>query len=350
MSISKKSIFIGGLSLGFVAILLAFFGNPANMAICVACFIRDTAGAMKLHSAAPVQYVRPEIAGIVLGAASISFIRKERNSVAGSSPAIRFILGIVMMIGALVFLGCPLRLVLRMAGGDLNAYVGLIGFAAGIFTGTIALKKGFSLGKSHPTNQSSSVVLPLFLLGILFLSVTTSLFVTSSEGPGSMHAPLLIALAGGIIFGITAQILRLCFSGSLRDVLLIKNYNKLTIIGIFFSIVLIYNLVSGNFNLGFTNQPIAHTEHLWNILGMYVVGLAGVLLSGCPLRQLVLAGQGSSDASIVVFGMFFGGAIAHNFNLASSGEGTTAAGRIATIICILILLIIATTNRKKGFK
>lgn len=347
MSISKKSMLFGGLSLGFVAIMLAFFGNPANMAICVACFIRDTAGAMKLHSAAPVQYVRPEIAGIVLGAAGISFFRKERQSVAGSSPATRFILGMIMVIGALIFLGCPLRLVLRMAGGDLNAYVGLIGFVAGILTGIVALKQGFFLGKAKQTNQTSSFILPIFLLAILILSVTTSLLVTSSEGPGSMHAPVAIALLGGLIFGITSQILRLCFSGSIRDALLIKNYDKLLIVGLFFTIVLIYNLASGNFNLSFANQPIAHTEHLWNILGMYIVGLAGVLLGGCPLRQLILAGQGSSDATIVIFGMFFGGAIAHNFNLASSGNGTTPEGRIATIICIFILLLIALTNRKQ---
>ena len=37
-----------------------------------------------------------------------------------------------MMIGALVFLGCPLRMVIRMSAGDLNAYVALIGFAGGV--------------------------------------------------------------------------------------------------------------------------------------------------------------------------------------------------------------------------
>ena len=41
----------------------------------------------------------------------------------------------IMMIGSLAFLGCPLRMVLRMAAGDLNAYVALIGFVAGVFTG-----------------------------------------------------------------------------------------------------------------------------------------------------------------------------------------------------------------------
>ena len=51
---------VAGALVGVLAALLAYFGNPANMAICIACFVRDTAGALKLHSAAPVQYFRPE--------------------------------------------------------------------------------------------------------------------------------------------------------------------------------------------------------------------------------------------------------------------------------------------------
>ena len=39
------------------------------------------------------------------------------------------------MIGALMFLGCPLRMVIRLGGGDLNALVGLVGFIAGILAG-----------------------------------------------------------------------------------------------------------------------------------------------------------------------------------------------------------------------
>jgi len=42
-----------------------------------------------------------------------------------------------VVIGALVFLGCPLRMILRLGGGDLNAVVGLIGFVIGIFIGII---------------------------------------------------------------------------------------------------------------------------------------------------------------------------------------------------------------------
>ena len=39
----------------------------------------------------------------------------------------------------------------------------------------------------------------------------------------------------------------------------------------------------------------------------------------CPLRQLILAGQGSSDSAVTVLGMFVGAALCHNFGLASSG-------------------------------
>lgn len=50
---------------------------------------------------------------------------------------IRFILGMVIMIGSLIFLGCPLRMVIRMSAGDLNAWVALIGFVLGVGTGAL---------------------------------------------------------------------------------------------------------------------------------------------------------------------------------------------------------------------
>lgn len=345
---NKKMYLTVGLGFGLVAILLAYFGNPANMAICVACFIRDIAGATKLHGAPPVQYLRPEIIGIIFGAMLMAIPRKEFHARSGSSTGTRFLLGFMMMIGALVFLGCPLRMVLRMSGGDLNAYVGLIGFVGGVFTESLFLKQGYTLGKPQDTKTSSGVMVPGFFLAlfVLFL-VVPSLFMVSKEGPGSLHAPVMISLAGGLIFGGLAQLSAICFSGSIRDIFLMKNFNRITGVLTLFVVVLIYNLVTGNFHLSFANQPIAHTEHLWNILGLYVVGFAGVLLSGCPLRQLILTGQGSSDAGITVIGMLVGAAFAHNFGLASSAEGTTSFGRIATLLSIALLFIIAFTNLSK---
>ena len=53
------------------------------------------------------------------------------------------------MIGTLMFLGCPMRAVIRLGGGDLNALVGLVGFAAGILVGVAFLKRGFSLRRAY---------------------------------------------------------------------------------------------------------------------------------------------------------------------------------------------------------
>ena len=355
---------LSGVVIGLLVMLLAMSGNPANMAICVACFIRDAAGALKLHTAAPVQYFRPEIVGFVCGSFLISMATKEYRSTAGSAPMVRFLLGAVMMIGALVFLGCPLRMVLRMSAGDLNAYVALIGFAGGVATGSCFLKKGFSLGRAYETNSLSGAVLPVLLAALLVIGVATGAYAASTEGPGSKHAPLLLALVVALVIGALAQKSRMCFAGSIRDVILMKNFDLISIIAALFVVMTIYNIATGNFHLSFSGQPIAHSQHLWNILGMYVVGFAAVLAGGCPLRQLILAGQGSSDSAVTFLGMLLGAAFAHNFNLVGSAAkaatatdaavpgGPAMPGKIAVIVCIVLLFVIAATNlrRKKAAK
>ena len=362
LSDSKKKLALAGVICGVVAACLAYFGNPANMAFCIACFIRDTAGALGMHSAEAVQYARPEIIGLVLGAFLISVATKEYRSTAGSSPMVRFVLGMVLAIGSLVFLGCPLRMIIRMSAGDLNAWVALIGFVLGVGTGVFALKRGFSLGRAHLTNRVSGGVLPVLMLGVLALALGTTLLKSSTSGPGSMHAPILLSLAGGLVFGAAAQKSRMCFAGSIRDVILMRNFDLLTIIGGFFVVMLVFNAATGRFILGFdTPGMIAHSGHLWNILGMYAVGFAAVLAGGCPLRQLILAGQGSSDSAVTVLGMFAGAAAAHNFGLAASGtaldaetEETVAGavpmnGKVAVILSILVCFVIAfTTMRSEG--
>ncbi|HJB82748.1 MAG TPA: YedE-related selenium metabolism membrane protein [Candidatus Mediterraneibacter intestinavium] len=359
LSDSKKKLALAGVICGVVAACLAYFGNPANMAFCIACFIRDTAGALGMHSSEAVQYARPEIIGLVLGAFLISVATKEYRSTAGSSPMVRFVLGMILAIGSLVFLGCPLRMIIRMSAGDLNAWVALIGFILGVGTGVFALKKGFSLGRAHLTNRVSGGVLPVLMLGVLVLALGTTLLKSSTSGPGSMHAPILLSLIGGLIFGAAAQKSRMCFAGSIRDVILMRNFDLLTIIGGFFVVMLVFNAATGRFVLGFdTPGMIAHSEHLWNVLGMYAVGFAAVLAGGCPLRQLILAGQGSSDSAVTVLGMFAGAAAAHNFGLAASGTALDAEtqeiiagavpanGKAAVILCIIVCFVIAFTDKR----
>ena len=99
----KAPILIAGGVIGILAALLVKFGNPGNMGICVACFYRDIAGALGLHRAEVVQYIRPEIIGFILGAFILAFANKEFKARGGSSPLIRFVLGFFVMIGSLVF-------------------------------------------------------------------------------------------------------------------------------------------------------------------------------------------------------------------------------------------------------
>ena len=352
--LEKKTILavLGGL-IGVGAIILAVFGNPANMALCIACFMRDIAGGLKLHSAPPVQYIRPEILGIILGATITALLRKDFKATAGSSPATRFILGFIMMVGALIFLGCSFRMIIRMGAGDLNAWIGLIGFVAGVATGTFFLKKGYSLGKSQETKTQSGFVVPIVVLIILGLSLATTIFAVSKIGPGSMQAPVLISLAVGLGVGVIGQLTRLCSTGAIRNVILAKDFNLLIVIGSFFGVYLIYNLVTGTFNPSFVGQPIAHTDTLFNILGLFIFGFGGVLAGGCPFRQLILAGQGSSDAAMTLLGLLMGAAFAHNFGFAAIAAnpevagGVTQRGVIVVVIAIVALFVIALTNREK---
>ncbi len=350
-----------GLAVGVVAIVLMVLGNPKNMGFCIACFIRDIAGALSLHSADKTQYIRPEILGLVLGSFFIAVIRKEFNPRGGSSPVLRFVLGAFVMIGALVFLGCPLRLVLRLSAGDLNALVGLLGFVAGIGVGVVFLNNGFSLDRYKAQSKVEGVTFPVIQMVIFLLAITGfSLFKASTAGPGSMHAPFLVAFALSLLCGALAQRSRLCFVGGVRDLIIIRdNTLILGFIGVFFA-SLIGNLIVGNFNLSFFNQPVAHSQHLWNFLGTFIVGLGSVMLGGCPLRQLVLAGEGNTDSAITIFGMLLGAAFAHNFNLAASPAsadsigGPSSISKVVTLLIILALLVIGISkiieNRRGDLK
>ena len=342
-----------GAVIGIIAVSLQKLGNPANMGICVACFERDIAGALGLHRAAVVQYIRPEIAGFVLGSFIIAFFTKEYQPRAGSSTIIRFFLGMFAMIGALIFLGCPWRALLRLSGGDWNAVVGLAGLIMGIAVGVLFLKNGFSLGRNYRLRKSAGWVFPALMVALvvmLFFNFRVSdagpLFF-SAKGPGSQHAPLFVSLGAGLLIGIIAQRSRFCTMGSLRDIILARDFHLVSGVLAMVVFATVLNLVYGQFKPGFEGQPVAHTAHLWNFLGMALSGLAFALAGGCPGRQLILSGEGDSDAAVFVTGMIVGAGVSHNFLLASSPAGTGAYGPASVIIGIVFCLIIGFTMREK---
>ena len=139
---------------------------------------------------------------------------------------------------------------------------------------------------------------------------------------------------------------------------MLKDFHLLYGFVAIFVVTLIGNLAMGKFHLGFALQPIAHSAHLWNLLGMVLVGWGSVLLGGCPLRQLILAAQGNGDSAVTVFGMIVGAAFAHNFALAGNPDSTNDAGelvvggianagKVAVVIGFVVLLAISLLNSRK---
>lgn len=337
---SKNGPAIAGLIIGVMAALLVRFGNPGNMGVCVACFTRDVAGALGLHRAAVVQYLRPELAGFVLGSFASALLFKEYRPRGGSSPMVRFGLGFFAMIGALVFLGCPWRAYLRLAGGDFNAFAGIAGLIVGVAIGIAFLYRGFSLGAARQNPKAAGFIMPVIVLAMLALLIIKPLFGAegagpiffSEKGPGSMHAPLFISLGVGLIVGYLAQRSRFCTVGAIRDLIMLKDAHLFKGIVAFTAAAFVTNMVLGQFKPGFENQPIAHTMQLWNFLGMVLSGLAFTLAGGCPGRMFIMSGEGDADAGVFIMGMLVGAAFAHNFSLASSGAGVGAFGIPATIV------------------
>jgi hypothetical protein len=342
-------VLAGGVA-GVLAALLVTWGNPGNMGICVACFTRDIAGGLGLHRAAVVQYLRPEIAGLVLGAFGSALLFREFRPRSGSSPLVRFFLGFFAMVGALIFLGCPWRAYLRLAGGDWTAIAGIAGLSAGIGIGIGFLWKGFSLGKNSKNLSAAGYLMPLAAVAIMVLLVMAPLFgrdaqgtpvgpiFFSEKGPGAQHALLTLSLAVGLAVGWLAQRSRFCTVGALRDLFMLRDGHLFFGVLAFVLAAFATNLALGQFKPGFEGQPVAHTNHLWNFLGMTLAGLAFTLAGGCPGRQLILSGEGDGDAGVFVLGMLVGAGFAHNFSLASSASGPSPYGPTAVAIGLVFCL------------
>jgi hypothetical protein len=345
-----------GLVIGLGASVLQQWGNPPNMGICIACFQRDIAGALGLHRAAVVQYLRPEIPALVLGAFAAAMIFGEFKPRGGSAPVLRFMLGVFAMVGALVFLGCTWRVLLRLGGGDGNALVGLGGAVVGVAVGSLFLRRGYSLGRPMGQPYLAALIGPAVMVLLLAMLIAGTSFkpgqaiFASVKGPGAMHAVVGLSLAVGLVIGFLGQRSRFCTVGAVRDLVLIRNGRLAGGAIAVAAGALAFNLAMGKFNAGFAAMPISHSSHLWNFLSMVLAGLAFCLAGGCPGRQLFLCGQGDTDSSIFIAGAITGAAICHNWFLAAVPDkvvdgvlkvgGPGPWGKIAVIVGLVFCVIL----------
>jgi YedE family putative selenium metabolism protein len=343
---------LGGALVGVLMAALIINGNPGNMGICGACFTRDIAGALGLHAATTAQYLRPEVLGVILGAFAAAVLFREFRPRGGSSPLLKFILGAWVTIGALVFLGCPFRAIQRLGGGDLNAVFGIAGLLGGIALGMVFTRRGFNTGRATPQPAVMGFLMPAMAVALFAaLLFGASAIRSSVAGVGSLRAPVWLGFGLALVAGVILQRTRFCTLGAFRGALFYRDPQMLWTL---FAIVVAYGVtlaIGGKFKLGMENQPIAHTNSLWNFGGMVLVGLTGSMLGGCPVRLFVLSGEGNSDAAAAILGMIAGGALAHNLNLASapqtatSAGGPTTAGMIAVGIGVAFCIIIGVWMR-----
>lgn len=320
---------------GALAALLVWKGNPGNMGICGACFLRDEAGALGLLGKGapggppPPAHVRPELVGLVLGAFVLGLARRRYVARSGSHASTRLVAGAFMSIGALVFLGCPFRMLQRLGGGDVNAWLGLAGFVPGVLVGLGFEKKGYGVGSTAPAPVAVGLHAPAIFGGLLLLAGAGVLVGPGLGSGGPAHAPWTLALGVGLVAGGLLSLTGFCAVSAARQ-LVAKPKGQLLGAAALVLGYLAVALATGIFRGGTAGQPIAHTDGLWNALSMSLVGFCGVLAGGCPVRQVVMAGEGNGDAFVTVLGILLGAAIAHGLGLVSSpATGPTAFGKVA---------------------
>ena len=343
-------VIAAGAAMGILGVLLTLWGNPENSGICISCFMETSAGALGLHANERLQYLRPELMGFVIGALVSAVWGKEFRSRGGSAPLVRLVAGILLIVGCAVFIGCPIKLMLRFAAGDFTAIAGIVGLVIGVWLGVRSYANGIELPKSIEERGGSGMIVPLASCGLLVVFWFRPLFLqVSTTGGGAAAAPWAISLVSAIVLGSLAQRSRFCITGSLRDILLMGiNTPMFSGFAVFAGTAIGTALLTGRFHAGFAGQPGAHTDYLWSFLGMVLVGWVAVLIGGCPFRQLVKAGEGDADAGLVTVGMLLGAALVQAWGVAATAAGVSLAGKISTLLGLALTALIVLAYRQRG--
>ncbi len=341
-------VLLAGLAMGGLGAGLALWGNPANSGICISCFMENLAGALRLHPDLRMAYLRPELAGFVIGAFAMALVSGEHRPRSGPFGLLGAALGFLMVAGSTVFMGCPIKMALRLGAGDLSAVAGIAGLAAGVWTGAGYLRSGVDLGAPTPAaGRLQGVLVPAAFALLLVLGLAAPGYLAAgTSGPAASRAPLAFALGSGLVIGALAQRSRFCVTGSFTNLFLARDWTLMRGLVALFAAALAVNLVSGSFHLGILDQPGANPDWLWNFLSMALVGFAAVLAGGCPFRQLVLSGEGSVDAALVVAGMLAGGAAAQVWGIASTSAGPTATGKAVVLAGLALCFVVVRTQRR----
>ncbi len=337
----EKLIFVlTALLIGILGATLSILGNPINTGICISCFMENFAGAIKLHNNPLMQYIRPEMIFVVIGSFFSAAVKREVKTKYSASIIYAFLGGIFMIIGSAVFIGCPIKMLLKLAGGDLNSISGILGVIFGVWLGVRLLKENIntSLFKIETKKgDGSSILIPLSMVFLMLLYFFKGeLFAESTSGAGAEKSPILYASIFGFVIGIFAQYSRFCVTGAIRNSVILKNSFGFIALALLVISAMAINAVFEKLRWGIIGQSGSHTEYLWSFISMSLVGYIAVLIDGCPFRQLVKMGEGDVNAFVCFLGMLLGSAFVQNFRILSDSSGPALMGKIGVMLGIVI--------------
>ncbi len=144
---------LAGITIGALAVAVQLlFDKPEAYGICIACHSRDMLGWM-LNNIFSADVIMITQAGVIapfltpLGILIGAHLAARRNNVfprpVFGGEVKMFFLGILSMVFALILAACPLRLLLRIAYGDLLAFFGGLWMVGGIAVGAYVMRRWF---------------------------------------------------------------------------------------------------------------------------------------------------------------------------------------------------------------
>ena len=211
---SAGALALGGALFGALAAGLTALGNPASTGLCASCFLVNVAGGVGLHARESQSYLRPEIFGIVLGAFFAAHAGREFRVRGGGSTVSHFVGGAFLLFGCEVFIGCPIKALLRTASGGAAAAVGAAGLVAGVLLATLYLRDGFALDAPRELPEGVGLVLPAGALLLLLFASGSAATAAAGFPAGARHAPFLASAAAGLLFGAVGQRTRFASPGA----------------------------------------------------------------------------------------------------------------------------------------
>ena len=120
----------------------------------------------------------------------------------------------------------------------------------------------------------------------------------------------IATLSIGLVIGYLGQRSRMCFIGGIRDFLLVRDWYLLKgLIAFGLTAWVTFPLFGGG-----PSAPLSLPDNLTiglTILGGFGVGYFSTLANGCPLRQHVLAAQGTKSSITYLAGFLLGAVLFH---------------------------------------